>query len=229
MLRSSLAGMAALTALLFVTPSPSQAESTAQATGSGRITLKYSDAPPATVELDLGFGLFSDLFGITDAALDGVSEALAEFQSKRGSDAQAVQLTSEQIAAVKRVLSIAKSSINGVQIRIYENAGASIAPMAAHYQQQVANVGWDNVVRVKDDEEQVRVSIHREAGSIRGALIVATDGDDAVIALVDCDLSPENAKRLSQTIAKAALELGMDQILEKAIVEMKREIERELR
>lgn len=229
MFRSPLAASAALSALLLIAPVELPAADVASSLSpSSRITLKYADAPPATVELDLGFGLFSDLFGISDAVLDGVTEAMTKFQADNGGDSQAVRLTQEQITAVKQVLSIAKSSVNGVQIRIYEDAGESIAPMAAHYEQQVAKVGWDNVLRVKDDDEQVRISLHRESGSVKGALVVATDGDDAVVALVDCDLSPENAKRLSQTITKAALELGLDEVLEKAISEMRREIEREL-
>ena len=44
----------------------------------GNVEFDYADAPAANVELDLSQGMFHDLFGIGDAAVAGVADALAK-------------------------------------------------------------------------------------------------------------------------------------------------------
>jgi hypothetical protein len=84
----------------------------------------------------------------------------------------------------------------------------------SQFDEQLRAGNWENVVRVRDRNENIRVSLLREGGAIRGALVVVAGGSDLVLANVVADVSPENIKKLSSAAARIGLENGLQQILE---------------
>ncbi|MEM8865136.1 MAG: DUF4252 domain-containing protein [Planctomycetota bacterium] len=210
---------------LSLNAAPVESGATAQ-----QVSLDYPDAPPATVELSLSAGLFSDLFGITESAVQGVIDAATRFGQEADDDQQeAIQLTAEQLALSQKVLSIVKGSIQSVELRVYKNAADGMAPMKAYYNQQLASAGWDRVLRVADGDDQVEVALSRDAGGISGAFFMASNNvKELVIAVVDCTLSPEKMQELTDTVTTGALDAGLGEEIEKAVQEIKREIEREI-
>ena len=82
----------------------------------GRIEFNHPGAAKKSVEIDLSREMFGDLFGIGDAFLAGVAEALSESpQAKDGS--QAIQMAAEKAAAAREFVSIAKNVIQSVRVR----------------------------------------------------------------------------------------------------------------
>ena len=219
-----LAPLLALTTIAPTWAAPATSGGSAKA-----ITLDYPSAPPAVVEVDLSLGLFSDLFGITDSALQGVVEAAMRFGNQSGEqEAQAVEFTAKQLQVIQKVLNIAKQSINGLELRVYDDFESGASQMQSYYSKKLNDAGWDSALRVRDGNQQVQVSLRRDSGAIKGAFLIASEGKgELVIALLDCNLSPENAKQLTDAITSAALDLGLAKQLQQGLAEMKREIERE--
>ena len=67
----------------------------------------------------------------------------------------------------------------------------------------------------------MQVSAVRSDGAIKGLFIIASESNNLVLVNVICDISPENAKRLSTAAVKAGLQAGLDKHLEEAIKHMK--------
>jgi hypothetical protein len=185
----------------------------------GRIEFNHPGVAKKSVEIDLSREMFGDLFGIGDAALAGVVDALSESpQAKNGS--QAIQQAAEKAAAAREFVSIAKSAITSVRIRAYEdleNLAQEKSGVIAHYDQQLQTGGWENAIRAQDGDKGVQVSAVRGDGSIKGLFIVASEGNNLVLVNVICDISPENVKRLSTAAVKAGLQAGLDKHLEEAM------------
>ena len=80
-------------------------ETTPQSSATlGRIEFNHPGAAKKFVEVDLSPAMFGDLFGIGDAALAGVAEALSDSpQAKEGS--QAIQMAAEKAAAAREFVS----------------------------------------------------------------------------------------------------------------------------
>jgi len=211
--------------LLYVGVAATNAQETTPSSSAnlGRIEFNHPDAAKATVEVDLSRDMFSDMFGIGDAALAGVAEALSQSpQAQEGS--AAIQQAAAQTAAMREFVGIAKNVINEVRVRVYEGLEGESAKnggVIAHYDQQLQAGGWDQAVRVQDGDQAVRVSAVRSGGAIKGLFIIAADGNDLVLVNVTCDISPENAKQLAATAVKSGLQAGLDKQLEKAMKHMK--------
>jgi Domain of unknown function (DUF4252) len=194
-------------------------ETTPSSANLGRIEFNHPGAAKATVEVDLTRDMFSDMFGIGDAALAGMAEALGQSpQAKEGSEA--IQQAAAQAAAMRELVGIAKNVINEVRVRVYEDLQSDSAEnggVIAHYDQQLQAGGWDQAVRVQDGDQAVRVSAMRANGAIKGLFVIAADGSDLVLVNVTCDISPENAKQLAATAVKSGLQAGLDKQIEKAL------------
>lgn len=195
-------------------------------------SLDFPGAPQPKAEIDLSFGLFNDLFGIADSVLQGMVESIQNSDLKHSSR-EAAELTTEQISALSKIIDVAKESIHSVQVRVYEESDnanhAALAAMAAHYEAELSKAGWDQVLRVNDGDESVRVSLRRQSGAISNAFVLVNDKNDTVAALIRCDLSPENAKRLGNTCMTSAVDMGLGNAIAKGIEEMQKEIEREFK
>lgn len=212
--------------------SPVVAQSSAGESPAKLISLDYPGAPEATVEANLSFGLFNDLFGITDSALQGIAEAALRFGQKPGLEStEAVKLTAEQIAAVQKVMAIVKGSIQGVEVRAFDDLpdGTGIN-MMNRYAANFSEAGWEQVLKAKGKRgESIQVSLMRGEGAIRGAFVMGLENNKAFVALVRCDISPENAKQLGDTLASTALELGLAEQLQVGLEEIRKEFRRELK
>jgi hypothetical protein len=189
----------------------------------GRIDFEDADLPPATVEVDVSQGMLGDLFGLGEAAVAGMAETLAEAagQSRGG---EGTQLAAEQLAAARQIMEIAQGVVKEVRVRVYEDLpeeSTQPGELMRHYDSQLRAGDWENIVRVRDGDENVRVSLLRESGAIRGAFIVVLDGSDLVLANVVGDVSPENVKKLTSAAAKIGLDNGLEQVLEEKMREMK--------
>lgn len=199
-----------------------QETASAEAASIGRVEFDYHGEAKATVEVDLGREMFADLFGIGDAALLGVSQALSQSQeAQQGSDA--VRMAAEQAAAAREFVSIAKNVVDEIRIRAYQGLKSETEQqhgVISHYDEQLRSAGWANIVRVRDGDDQVRVSVARADGAIRGLFVVAASGDDLLLVNVTGDISPENAKQLSEAAVRSGLKAGLAKELEKAMKHM---------
>lgn len=190
---------------------------------TGRIDFSEADLPPATVEVDLSQGMFNDLFGIGDAAVAGVAETLLE-SAKQNDGAEGTRLAAEQLAAARQIMQLASDVVREVRVRVYSDLPEdSVKPeaLASKFDGQLNEGKWDNVVRVREDDSSVRVSLLREDGAVRGVFVIAAEEDEVVLANVVCDISPENAKKLTSAAAKIGLENGLQQVIEMKMRAMK--------
>jgi Domain of unknown function (DUF4252) len=213
----SAGGGAAIVALVCIGVAAARAQSEATANDTtGRIDFAAAQLPQAKVEVDLGPEMFSDMFGLGDAAVAGIAESLLESAgTQQGSEAS--KLAAEQLAAVQQILQLAKEVVYEVRVRVYESViddSGNATAFAARFDEQLRVEKWDNVVRVQEDANTVRVSLVRKEGAIRGAFVVASDGENMVLANVVCDISPENVKKLSAAATEIGLQNGLQQVLE---------------
>ena len=194
------------------TTSPSSAE-------VGRIEFSHPGAAKKFVEFDLGPAMFGDLFGIGDAALAGIAETLGDSpQAREGSEA--IKLAAEKAAAAREFVGIAKDVVKSIRVRAYdglENPTEEKSSVSGYYDQQLQSGGWENTLRAQDGDKSVRVSAVRADGAIKGLFVVASESNKLVLVNVICDISPENAKRLSTAAVKAGLQAGLDKHLEQAL------------
>ena len=190
----------------------------------------FPGAPVPKVEIDVSPGLVDDLLGVTDGALAGVAAALDAFgEAGDSAEREAAEMTVEQIAAVKHVVGLAKDAVQGVQLRVYDGMDQDLAAaMFAHYEDQFDGSDWERVVRARDDGKQAQIALLRGDGAVRGVLVVACESSEAVTVRVECDLSPEKARELTNTIAGTALRLGLAEELEELVEEIREEVEEEI-
>lgn len=220
--RAGSAGAVAAVLFCFIAAAPAQESNTERSDASGRIDFEAADLPPATVEVDLSQGMFNDLFGIGDAAVEGVAESLRQSAERNGGEG--TRMAAEQLAAARQILQLASEVVREVRVRVYDQrpeGEASPQELAAKFDAQLREGNWDNVVVVREDNSSVRVSVLRGEGTVRGFFIVAGENNDLVLANVVCDISPENVKKLTSAAAKIGLENGLQQILEVQMRQMK--------
>ena len=173
-----------------------QESASASSDNLGRIEFNHAGTAKKYVEFDLGPDMFGDLFGIGDAALSGVVDALSDSpQAKEGS--QAIQMAAEKAAAARELVAIAKNVIKSVRVRAYdglENPSEEKSTVNTYYNEQLKSGGWENTFRAQDGDKSVQVSAVRSDGAIKGLLVIAGESDKLVLVNVICDISPENAK-----------------------------------
>lgn len=187
------------------------------------VALDYPDAPPATVELDLGEGMVGDVFGIGRAALTGVVRSLAEATASSAGHDNTHELI-EHLGAVNEMTELLGGVVHVASIRVYEDLPEGPeqgAAMLAYYEKKLAEAQWDGVLRVREGNKQVRVSLHRADGAVRGVFLVACEGEKAVVASVACDLSPANIERLTALATKTGMQLGLEKGINKAMEKLK--------
>jgi hypothetical protein len=211
-------GFAAIGALLACAIAAAQPQFAVAAEGDviGRISFEDADLPPANVEIELTQGMFNDLFGIGDAAVAGIAETL----SKSGESAdggEGVKVAAEQLEAARQILQLASEVVREVRVRGYEGAPEGVA---AHFDGKLKG-DWETLIRARKDEDNIRVSLLRNEGAIRGIFVVAANNEGLIIANVVCDVSPENAKKLTSAATKIGLENGLAQELEAKMQRMR--------
>jgi hypothetical protein len=190
---------------------------------AGRIDFSEADLPPATIEVDLSQGMFQDLFGIGDAAVAGVAETLLQ-SSERNNGAEGTRMAAQQLAAARQVMQLAADVVREVRVRVYSDlpeGGARPESVTSKFDEQLRGGAWDNVVRIREDDNNVRVSVLRDNGAVRGIFVIVAENDELVLANVVCDVSPENAKKLTTAAARIGLENGLGQMIEMKMREVR--------
>ena len=187
-----------------------QTASTHETHAIGRIDFAKADLPPATVEVELGPGMIGDLLGLGKAAIGGVAQTLVD--SPDGSDT--TKLAAEQLAAVQEIVQISSQVVQEVRVRVYENGPTDLATKFA---EELKAGQWNTVVKVSDGDDNVQLSLIRENGAIRGAFVVAADGDDMVLVNVVCNISPENVKTLTSKATQIGMDNGLQRVLEQKL------------
>ncbi|MCH8840809.1 MAG: DUF4252 domain-containing protein [Planctomycetes bacterium] len=185
---------------------------------SGHIDFASVDLPPATVEVDLSQEIFSDLFGLGDAAIAGIVESLT--QSNDAQSSKATELAAGQLAAAREIIQLAKQLVREVHVRVYEKLSDeenNALELAARFEKQLTSGQWDSVIKIRDGNDSAHVSFQRVEGSILGVFVVVADGKDVVLANVVCDISPENVKKLTAAATKIGLENGLRDAIERKL------------
>jgi hypothetical protein len=207
----------ALAALILGIAATAPAQSTeSSAKGpAGRIDFEAANLPTAKVEVDLSQEMFKDLFGLGDAAIAGVAETL--MNSREAKSGPHVEMAAEQLEAARQIIQLASNVVQEVRVRVFEGSpeGASDAQqLIKPFDEQLQSGKWETLVRVRDKDEIVRVSVLRREGAVQGVFVAAVDGEDVVFANAVCDISPDNVKKITSAATKIGLENGLAQQIE---------------
>ncbi len=181
----------------------------------GRIDFAKANLPPATVEVELGPGMIGDLLGLGKAAIGGVAKTLIE--SPQGSES--TKLAAEQLAAVQEIVQISSDVVHEVRVRVYEDGPTDLGTKFAD---QLQSANWNTIVKVHDGNDNVQLSLIRENGAIRGAFVVAADGNDLVLVNVVCNISPEKVQTLTAKATQIGLDNGLKQVIEQKLQHLHR-------
>lgn len=183
----------------------------------GRVEFDFPGAAPANVEIDLKNGMLSALTDIAVAAVDGAAEGIRE--SGQG---DAVRESTEIMGAVREVLGVTSEVVREVRLRMYEGLedSTSQASMLKYYQEKLDGNNWDNVVRVREGDENVAVCVHREGSSIRGIFVMVAERNEMVLANVVCELNPEKIKQLTHKATKIGMRFGLGEAIEDVMREI---------
>ncbi|MEM8945546.1 MAG: DUF4252 domain-containing protein [Planctomycetota bacterium] len=187
-----------------------QSADVTQASTVGRLDFAKANLPPATVEIELGPGMIGDLLGLGKAAIGGVAQTLVE--SPNGTDT--TKLAAEQLAAVQEIVQISSEVVKEVRVRVYEEGPTDLD---AKFADQLQSSNWNTIVKVHDGNDNVAISLVRQDGAVKGAFVVAADGDDLVLVNVVCDISPENVKTLTAKATQIGLDNGLQRVLEQKL------------
>ena len=194
----------------------SQTTAAGESTPVGRLDFEAAKLPEANVEVDLSQEMFKDLFGIGDAAIAGVAEALMKSSSSDEST-KGTRLAAEQLETARQILQLAGNVVHEVRVRVYESLPEETAgpqKLFNAFDEQLSAGKWETLARVHNKKEMVRVSAIRGGGAVQGIFVVATDGNSVVVANIVCDVSPENVKKLTSAATKVGLENGLAQAIE---------------
>jgi hypothetical protein len=178
----------------------------------GRLDFQAANLPEANVEVDLSQEMFRDIFGVGDAAIAGVVEALQK-SPKKGDSAEAIQMAAQQAEAMRQIVQLAADVVQEVHVRVYEE-GQNAHDISKPFEEQLRAAKWETLARVREKDAIVRVSAIRDGGAVRGIFVLASENGKLVLANLVCDVSPENAKKLTSAATKIGLENGLAKAIE---------------
>ena len=185
----------------------------------GSVEFDCPDAPDGEMaELDLSQGMFKDLFGIGDAAVAGVVEALHQSAATTGGESD-TQEAADQLEAARQIVQLAGQVIKGVRMRDYDTGTADdkqVSKLVSYYDKKLHAQGWETIVRITSSDETIVVSALRENGAIKGVFCISAD-TEILLANVQCDISPENVKKLSAAATKISLQAGLFDVLKQEV------------
>lgn len=207
----------ALVALAIITGQAATSAADEPDRRAGCIDFAAVDLPPAIIEVNLSQELFSDLFGLSDAAIEGAIQSLV--QSNQADPSKAIEVAEDQLATAREILQLTKEVVREVHVRVYEDSSeeADLTELISHFQPQLDEGNWETVVKVDEGNELVNVSMLRSEGAIVGIFVVFVERNDAVIAHIIGDISPENVKQLTAKATKIGLEVGLRETLEREL------------
>lgn len=85
-------------------------------------------------------------------------------------------------------------SLESVRVHVYDTAGET-RPAAERMQevnQKMAGLDWEQIVRVREPEDQVDIYIKHNKERIQGLVVMALDGEEAVFINVLGDIDPKD-------------------------------------
>ena len=186
------------------------------AAAQGNVDFDYADAPPAVVELDLSQGMFHDLFGIGDAAVAGVADALAQSAGTK-SGAEGAKMAAEELAVARQIVQITGQVVQGVRVRVYQGVNGQsdkTDKLLSHYDDKLRTENWQAILRAHYKDQMVTVWTFRNSGAIKGLFVVAAANGNLVLTNVVCDVSPENVQKLTTAATNIALQAGIGKMIE---------------
>lgn len=193
----------------------------------GRVAFDLPDLPPATVEIDLGHGLIRHSLSLGDAAIAGFLDGL--MTSPEANSSENAKFVAEQLTSARELGDAVSEVLHEVHVRVWDNLpqDSKLAEQVLeHFDGRLNADGWEPAVRVRDDDDMVRVFVQRSEDSLGGVLVVVADGNDLVVANLVGDLSPEKVQHLTATATKIGVRLGLDKEINRAVEQMRHEIER---
>jgi hypothetical protein len=192
-----------------------QVEEPPQAESIGKLDFAAANLPEATVEVDLSQEMFRDLFGIGDAAIAGVVDALSKSPST-GDTAKATEIAAKQAEAARQIIQLARNVVREVHVRVYEDLpeGAEVQAIHKAFEEQLRAGKWETLARVRERDAMVRVAAVRDSGAVRGIFVTATENGKLVLANLVCDVSPDNVQKLTSAATKIGLENGLAKAIE---------------
>jgi len=99
--------------------------------------------------------------------------------------------------------------LNGVRVNVYETTG--MADGAVDYvknvSSQLGRTGWESVVTVNSNEEQVRIFMKINGDKVEGITVMAVEEDEAVFVNVIGNINPDE---LSKVMDKFDVRFGDD-------------------
>jgi hypothetical protein len=171
----------------------------------GRLDFEAAKLPAANLEVDLSQETFQSLFGIGDAAIAGITEELSK--SEQGETIKK-QLTAQQLDAIRKIVELGGKFVREVRVRAYESLPENVDDvdsMLKPIDAQLKAGKWQNVVRVRVDDDMVRVSVLQTDGSIRGIFVAVNSDDGIAVANIVCDISPDKVKPLTAAMTKIGM------------------------
>jgi hypothetical protein len=217
------ARVAATASLLFVAlvARPVLADDDTEKRVIGRIDFEGADLPPANIEVDLSHGMFSDLFGIGDAAIAGIADTLSQ-NSDANKHPEATRAAAEQLQAARQIFDLAGDVVHEVRVRGYEEMPEGVV---SYFDSKLSD-DWETLVRVRKGDENARVSLFRQDGAVRGIFVIATEGNGLIIVNAVCDVSPDNVKKLTTAATRIGLENGLAQEINEKMQKMNHRLPR---
>jgi hypothetical protein len=175
----------------------------------GRVEFDHPASAAPNVAVVLPAGLFRDLAGLGDAALAGIAEGIVKGGAASGANAENMKLTADQLAAVRKVVNTAQGAIVEVRVSVYGGKSTPGTDVADYYANKLRNTAWDKIVDARDDGGQsASVFLLRDAGTVRGIFVVASQHQELVLANVVCEISPERIKEITQQAVEIGLKLN---------------------
>jgi hypothetical protein len=162
-----------------------------------------------------------------DAAVAGFLEGLRTSPDAQSSEN--AQFVAQQLTTARELGNVASEVVHEIHVRVWDGLTPESqmpAKLLQHFDSQLVGDGWESAVRVRDGDAMVRVLLHRDGESIRGILIIAGENDELVLANIIGDLSPDKVQKLTATATTIGVKLGLDKEINRAVDQLKHEMER---
>lgn len=90
--------------------------------------------------------------------------------------------------------------LNGVRVNVFETEGIAdgAVDLIKNVSSKLSSRGWESVVTVNSDDEQVRVFMMINDNQVNGITVMALDDTEAVFVNVIGNISPEELGRVMQ-------------------------------
>lgn len=88
--------------------------------------------------------------------------------------------------------------LNGVRVNVYENTEvpAEGLDLVKNVSSQLSGAGWESVVTVNSDEEQVRIFMKINDDVVQGITVMVVEATEAVFVNVIGDISPAELEKV---------------------------------